>query len=126
MTVAVFDDDAAFVPFLCDVLTGAGYHVVVSTTADDALAVIQREPPVLAILDFWIGGGTTGLAVLRAIREDAGTVTLPVLICSADHHALHAFAGDWQALGCATLVKPCSRDDLLHRVTRLVTRVEVK
>ncbi len=51
-TIAVFDDDAAILDAMRDVLTEEGYRIVVERTADDALAIVLRERPALVILNF--------------------------------------------------------------------------
>ena len=119
-TIAVFDDDAAILDVMRDVLAEGGYRVVAEATADDALAVVLRERPDLVILDFWMAGRAAGLQVLRLIREHPATGATPVLICSADHAALFNYEEDWHALGCETLAKPFDLNNLLERVARLV------
>ncbi|MHB8647596.1 MAG: response regulator [Thermomicrobiales bacterium] len=121
-TIAVFDDDAAILEVIQDALTEERYRIVIETAADEALAVVLRERPALVILDFWMAGRSAGLQALRLIREHPETGTTPVLICSADHAALHDYADDWRALGCETLAKPFDLDDLLERVARLAGR----
>lgn len=119
-TIAAFDDDAAILDVMRDILTDAGYRVVGATTVDDALALVVRERPDVVILDFWMAGRAAGLAVLRLIREHPVAATIPVLICSADDTALREYADDWRALGCETLAKPFALDDLLEHIARLV------
>ncbi len=119
-TIAVFDDDAAILDVMRDALTGEEYRVVTETTANDALAIVLRARPALVILDFWMAGQAAGLQALRLIREHPETGATPVLICSADHAALHDYADDWRALGCEMLEKPFDLDDLLARVARLI------
>lgn len=119
-TIAVFDDDATILDLMRDALTAEGYGIVTETTADDALAIVIRDRPVLVILDFWMADRPAGLQALRLIREHPETSATPVLICSADRAALRDYAEDWHALGCETLAKPFDLDDLLARVARLV------
>jgi DNA-binding response OmpR family regulator len=119
-SIAVFDDDAAILNVLREMLSEEGYRIVAETTVDNALAVVLRERPALVILDFWMAGRAAGLQVLRLIREHPAIGATPVLICSADHTALFDYEEDWHALGCETLAKPFDLGDLLERVARLV------
>ena len=119
-TIAVFDDDAAMLDAMRDILTDAGYRVVGETTADGALAIVLRERPAVVILDFWMAGRAVGLTALRLIREHPETAAIPVLVCSADRTALREYADDWRALGCETLAKPFALDELLERVAQLI------
>ena len=118
-TIAVFDDDLAFLDRMRDALVGAGYRVVCAAGAGNPLALVLRERPDLVILDLWTAGESGGLRALRLIRDAPQSATTPVLICSADHAALRDYAADWWALGCETLAKPFDQDDLLARVARL-------
>ena len=118
-TIAVFDDDPAFLDLIRDVLAAAGYRIVTETTVNETLAVVLRERAALVILDFWMAGRGDGLAALRLIRDHPETAATPVIICSGDRTALHDYADDWRALGCETLEKPFDLDDLLRHVARL-------
>jgi DNA-binding response OmpR family regulator len=118
--VAVVDDDVAFVDLMREVLTDEGYGVVVGTAEEDAAAMVARERPALAILDLRMAEAGSGITILRALRDDPATATLPVLVCSADVIFLRAHADDLRALGCQTLPKPFDLDTLLRTIRAML------
>jgi DNA-binding response OmpR family regulator len=118
--IAVVDDDAAFVDLMREVLTDEGYRVVVGTAEEDAAAMVAREHPALAILDLRMATAGSGVAILRTLRDDPATATLPVLICSADLPFLRDHADALRALDCRTLPKPFDLDVLLCTIRAML------
>jgi CheY-like chemotaxis protein len=60
----------------------AGPAVLEAATGPEALALIRRERPALAILDVAMPG-LSGLAVAQALAEDPATVAVPLVVCTA-------------------------------------------
>jgi DNA-binding response OmpR family regulator len=104
-----------------DVLTDAGYSVVMGESADDVEGILVRERPALLILDVRLPGSITGLPLLRAIRDNPATATLPILVATADTTFLRENVGTLKALGCETLQKPFGIDSLLNCVASLLS-----
>jgi DNA-binding response OmpR family regulator len=57
--------------------------LVLATSAVQALDLIRREPPSLMVLDVWLGHGTSGLDVCRALKADPATRPIKILLLSA-------------------------------------------
>jgi CheY-like chemotaxis protein len=58
-----------------------GYHVTVAVDGEEALRFARTEAPDLVLLDL-IMPKMQGFEVLRALKEDATTATIPVIVLS--------------------------------------------
>jgi CheY-like chemotaxis protein len=58
-----------------------GYHVTVAVDGEEALRLARTEAPDLVLLDL-IMPKMQGFQVLRALKEDATTATIPVIVLS--------------------------------------------
>jgi signal transduction histidine kinase len=100
--------------YLGRLLAGAGYRVELVSDGQAALAVVRRSPADLVISDVMMPE-LDGFALLREIRADPATATVPVLLLSARAgeaatvEGLESRADDY-------LVKPFTARELLARV----------
>ncbi len=105
--VLVVDDHELVREMLREQLTRRGYAVVLAATAREALALARASPPAAVVSDLNMPE-LSGLALLRALRHDPHTKTVPFILFTADRsHALAQAAQEAGALAC--LAKP---DDL--------------
>jgi PAS domain S-box-containing protein len=115
-TILVIDDDTAVCGLLRQILTGAGYRVLMAADGKRGMEALEREPVNLVITD-----------IVMPVQEGLETVTrlhaqhpgLPVIAISG------AFGGSFlKAAGMlgasATLPKPISAETLLRTVEHLV------
>jgi two-component system phosphate regulon response regulator PhoB len=79
-TVLVADDEDFLRLLIRETLRG--YTVVEARSGDEALCRAREAAPDLIILD-WMMPGCDGLEVLRALRADAATREVPVLMVTA-------------------------------------------
>jgi signal transduction histidine kinase len=111
--VLVADDNADMREYLARLL-GERWHVTAVADGAQALEVIERQPPDLVLTDVMMPN-LDGFGLLSAIRENARTSALPVLMLSAragdeaSSSGLEAGADDY-------LTKPFSARELLARV----------
>jgi CheY-like chemotaxis protein len=80
-TILLAEDDRFLRRAMEVALTKRGFHVVVAVDGQDALELLQTNRPDLVLLDLLMPR-KTGLEVLRALRADPDTASLPVLILS--------------------------------------------
>ena len=80
--VLVVDDEPDIVALVVYHLARAGYRVSSAATGPDAVAVAKRERPALVVLDLMLPG-RSGFEVLEAIRADAATQDVAVLLLTA-------------------------------------------
>ncbi|NEA51495.1 SpoIIE family protein phosphatase [Streptomyces sp. SID10815] len=112
--VLVVDDNADMREYLARLLTGAGYEVDAVADGQEALDVLRTDAPDLVVSDVMMPR-VDGLQLVAALRADARTAALPVLLLSAragqeaSIEGLRAGADDY-------LVKPFAAAELLARV----------
>ena|SRR5205807_711130 len=105
-TVLVVDDHARVNESICRVLRAEGHQTVSAACGKDALARLATDLPDVVILDVSMPG-MSGIEVLRLIRSDPQTATLPVIIFSAvsdpaiKQHALDLDANEYLVKGDA-------------------------
>ena len=110
----VADDDEDILTLVQLRLSRSGYEVVVARDGEEALRLAQERHPDLAVLD-WMMPKASGIEVLRAIRADAGTADIPVVLLTARasesdvQEGMDAGADDYVA-------KPFSPQELAARV----------
>ena len=63
-TICIVDDEPSILNTLSSILEDEGYQVMLAKTGEEALKVIQMEPPDVVILDIWMPE-IDGLEVLK-------------------------------------------------------------
>ncbi len=116
--IAVVDDDRAVVQLVTAFLEAQNYRTVSCLQGAEALALIQSVHPDLVLLDIQMEQWDAGLKVLAALRHNAGTRTLPVIVCSANVPVLRQQEQYIRTLGAELLEKPYTSDTLLAKVDR--------
>jgi DNA-binding response OmpR family regulator len=119
-TVLVVDDDPVIQKLLRVNFEMEGYDVLSAADGAEGLDQARAGSPDVIILDVMMPK-MNGLEVLAALKADAGTDTIPVILLSAK-----AQAGDVQAgldRGAdAYVTKPFDPLDLLERVGQFVKK----
>lgn len=112
--IVLADDNADMRSYVSRLLAAQGYQVEPVTDGEAALAAVRRQAPDLILTDVMMPG-LDGFGVLRAIRADAATAGIPIILLSARAgeeakvEGLEAGADDY-------LVKPFAARELLARV----------
>ncbi|HEV8633623.1 MAG TPA: response regulator [Chloroflexota bacterium] len=114
LMVLVVDDEPSLRQLLSEVLVAdLGVRVAAAADGCEALELARAEPPDLVLLDLRLPG-VDGIDVLRQLRTDPATRSVPVIVVTAAdaghvEHAVAAGADDW-------IAKPFDLDDLCSRV----------
>ena len=117
-TILVCDDDELLVDLLDYRLTGRGFEVLIARDGGQALAMAAERTPDAIVLDAMMPV-LDGHQVLRRLRADAATSSIPVIMLTARKlerdivGALELGANDY-------LVKPFIPEELMSRLTRLM------
>jgi two-component system, OmpR family, KDP operon response regulator KdpE len=117
--VLVCDDEIQILRALRVVLKDAGFEVVATATAEEALDVAAVHPPQAAIIDLVLPDGD-GVDVCRQLREWS---EMPILVLSAigdeaeKIRALNAGADDY-------VTKPFSPGELVARLNAVMRRAQ--
>ncbi len=113
-TLLAIEDNEAVVRAYGRYLAGYGYRVVGATSGADALRLANELAPAAITLDIMMPR-QDGWEVLQALKNDAATRDIPVIICSVlDDPDLARSLG-----AAAYLHKPVSQVDLLGALQRL-------
>ncbi len=120
--VLVIEDSPDIAELIAHYLTGAGYGVTVSGNGADGLRLARQSPPDAIVLDLMLPG-MDGLHVCQALRGDASTAAIPVIMLTARGEEADRIRG--LELGADDyLTKPFSPKELVARVAALLRRVQ--
>ena len=116
-TILIVEDNQSDRSRLERLLTGAGYMVTTAENGVQALAAVKRSKPDAILMDVNMPE-MDGFAATRALRSDATTKGIPVVLVSAkDQKADKAWG---QMLGAKGYVaKPYTDDQMLEQVRAL-------
>jgi DNA-binding response OmpR family regulator len=117
--VLVADDDADVSELVSMILVDQGHEVVSTDNGNDALREVRSRRPALVLLDVAMPGGPNGFDVTRALKSDAATSHIPVLLLTARGRDVDVQEG--LAAGAdGYLVKPFDPAELFSRVETLL------
>jgi two-component system, sensor histidine kinase and response regulator len=120
-TILVVDDDQRNVRLMESILRGSGYRVLKAYDGEEALHVVENDPPDLLLLDVMMPK-MSGFELCQALKRRYETRLLPVIMVTA----LNALEDKVQALEYGAddfLSKPINKVELLAKV-RSVLRVK--
>jgi DNA-binding response OmpR family regulator len=116
-TVLIVEDDADTAAILANAATAAGYQIRLAADGVTGLRLAKSLLPAAVVLDVMMPG-MDGWRVLQALRADAATADLPVVICSiVDNRAL-----GYQMGASDYLVKPVDPSRLAAALTNVDLR----
>jgi len=116
--VLMVDDSPTLLAVLGRQLAQEGYATLRSLDGENALEVARAEQPALIFLDIVLPG-MNGFAVLRALRHDALTRDIPIVMISGNQQATEQFYV--QRFGADDfLKKPFGRLEVQVCIDRLV------
>ncbi|MBE7157912.1 MAG: response regulator [Rhodospirillales bacterium] len=113
-TVLVVDDTPANLSVLLDLLTGAGFAVLVADSGERALLQIAHRQPDVILLDALMPG-LDGFETCRRLRADPATRSLPVLFMTALTDTAARLAG-FAAGAVDYISKPFEPEEVLARL----------
>jgi two-component system, OmpR family, phosphate regulon response regulator PhoB len=120
--VLVVEDEPDIAALIAYQLTRAGFRVETASSGTEAMTAISRTIPDLLVLDRMVPE-VSGDEVLRRLRKEAATRTVPVLMLTAKREqddrieGLEMGADDY-------LTKPFSPRELVLRVKAILRRVD--
>lgn len=119
-SILVIDDDVMLLDLLQLQLSGRTVEVRVAEDAVIALRSIIDSPPDLILLDLGLPY-LDGMEVLGAIKGDASTAHIPVIVITGQDDENELARA--RALGAdAVLRKPVRRDDLIDQIFSRLSR----
>ena len=118
--VLAVDDDPQALRYVRDALAGAGYEPIVTGVPEEALHLLEKEKPHLALLDLMLPG-TDGIELMKKFRE---TTDVPVIFLSA-YGRDEIIARAFETGAVDYVVKPFSPTELSARIMAALRRREV-
>lgn len=116
--IIVIDDEKSVARQTALLLTESGYRAIPATNALEGMRLLGIENPDLVILDIRMPR-LDGFEFLKSLRSGPATEKLPVIIVSAlSDPESRSRAKDMGVV--QYLVKPCSTEDLLQAVRKLI------
>ena len=118
--ILVAEDDPDIGSLLEHYLKKAGFLATVVASGRDVMPHIKRDAPDLLVLDLMLPG-LDGLQVCRAIRADANTAAIPIIMLTAKAEESDRIVG--LELGADDYItKPFSPNEVVARVRALLRR----
>jgi DNA-binding response OmpR family regulator len=118
--ILVAEDDPDIGSLLEHYLRKAGFLPTLVASGRDVLPQIKREAPDLLVLDLMLPG-LDGLQLCRAIRADAATAAIPIIMVTAKAEESDRIVG--LELGADDYItKPFSPNEVVARVRALLRR----
>ncbi len=119
--VLVVEDEKDIAELVAHYLQRAGHNVETVTHGNKAVARVKESAPDLIVLDVMLPG-MDGLLVCQALRADAATAAIPIIMLTARGEESERIAG--LELGADDYVtKPFSPRELTARVAALLRRI---
>ena len=113
--VLVADDDPDVREAIQDTLAAEGYETIVTSSGEEALAYVRRNPaPSLILLD-WNMAPMNGAQFVAAIARDPALAAIPVVVLTAD---FRSSAKVEQGSVAGHLMKPVDLDRLFEVIGR--------
>lgn len=112
--ILIIEDDPDVAALLQDGLERAGYSISWATTGAEGRRLVETWKPNLILLDVFLPD-TTGIELLKDLRQEDDLVKLPIIIMSADHSEDTSIA----ALGGGAfdfIRKPVRQTDLILKI----------
>jgi DNA-binding response OmpR family regulator len=127
--VLVVDDDADIRELITWKLNQAGYATMVAADGEAGLAAVtagdaEGRTPDLILVD-WMMPKMSGIDVCRALRKDARTAGIPVILLTANAQEADIELGF--AVGVDDYIaKPFSPKEMVSRIEAVLTRSEAR
>ncbi|MBN8198265.1 response regulator [Thalassospira povalilytica] len=120
--VLIAEDEETIVESLSFLMEKEGYDVRVATDGQTAISMIAHDAPDMVLLDVMMPG-CDGFEVVRAVRSDANTKLIPIMMLTAKTREVDRRKG--LELGVDDFVtKPFSTRDVVSRVRALLERAD--
>ena len=111
------DDDPVIVKLLQVNFEMEGYEVITASDGEEGLNKAREAMPDVMLLDVMMPK-INGLQVAAALKRDAATANIPIVLLSAKAQAADVQAG--RAVADEYITKPFDPLELLDRVSKLI------
>lgn len=124
-TIVVFNDTLEIQELFHDLLTDAGYEVLVRGFGTQDMLVVRDLKPDLVIADCVpLEGEKAGWQLIQKMKMTAETEHIPIIICSTSLRLIHELEGWLKGKDVVAIPKPFDTNDLLAAVEQQIGRPE--
>lgn len=116
--VLVVEDSMTEMEVVTSCLRKVGWVVLSAFSAEEALAMIQRQQPSCLVLDVVLPG-MSGFELCRTLKNEPSTQQIPIVLCSTKSTDMDKFWGMRQGAD-AYLTKPLDQTQLVATVRNLM------
>ena len=118
----IVDDSIFFRTQMAQVLSEAGYQIILAVSGEECLQLVKAEKPDLVLLDI-VMPGMDGFEVCRILREAEGNTLMPILMLTSRD------AQDDKLIGLELgaddyITKPFNKRELLSRIRNTLRRID--
>jgi two-component system KDP operon response regulator KdpE len=117
--ILIVDDDARMLRLVREVLSAAGYEMIIRSSGEQAIEAVALEQPNLIVLDIMLKD-MDGFRVARRVREFSD---VPIIMLTAKVTEMDKLAG-FDAGADDYVTKPFSSKELLARVRAVLKRTQ--
>lgn len=118
--ILIIEDEPKVIHLLKEVLTAAGYEVIITYNGAKAVETIALEQPDLVLLDILLSGALDGYEICRRVREFSDVPVIMVTAKARESDLLRGF----EAGADDYITKPFSSKELLVRVNAVLRRAQ--
>src|SRR5688500_20296476 len=87
--VLILDDDESVGTFVQAALSESSFRTVWRASVPEAVAVVEEEPPDLALIDIDLGAGDNGWEMIRLLRANPITAKIPIVMLTGSSDTLN-------------------------------------
>ena len=122
--ILIADDDPDFVQIMRTILESEGYEVVSAKNGDGALQTMRQGGVDLILLDVMMASVLDGVGVAHEMQGDPALKDIPIIMVSSIVSTPHAsmFPTDEYVPMDAWITKPVQPDDLLQKISKLLSK----
>ncbi|NJD57683.1 MAG: response regulator [Nitrospirae bacterium] len=119
--ILVVEDDSDTLALIQHFLKDTGHEIITSRRGDEAYEVVRDMQPELAIIDGLIPG-IHGFELCQKIKDDPGIAKKPKIILMSSVYTAQKYKFEVAEFKPdAFMTKPFSKNDLLLKITSLIT-----
>jgi len=118
--ILVVEDEQDIIELVAFNLGREGFQVMKACSGEEALAAVKTDPPDLIVLDVMLPG-MNGLDVCRALRREAATQTVPIIMLTARDDVVDVVTG-LEVGADDYITKPFSPKVLVARIRAVLRR----
>lgn len=113
--ILVVDDEPDICDLLREILSLAGYDVLVAFDGDSAMTLLRKQPVDLILTDIFMPG-KEGIETIMELRRDFPTVKIVAMSGGGKTGELHYLRDAVQLGAVRTIFKPFGEEDVLRVV----------